>query len=159
MDAHRFDAIVRTFGTTTRRSGLRLLVSGALSGLLALLGRGEAAAACKNVGQNCDRRKDCCSKKCKNGKCRCRKPGERCTQQVDCCTYLLSICGGPTGGPCGVVGDRCCRIFNAPCTSYCDCCDTLSTCHDGRCCRPLGAFCGTDGMCCSGNCAGGSCAP
>jgi hypothetical protein len=35
----------------------------------------------------------------------------------------------------------------------------LSTCHDGRCCRPLGAFCGTDPMCCSVNCEGGSCAP
>jgi hypothetical protein len=75
MDATRFDALVRTFGTATRRGAGRLLVGGTLGGLLTLLGRGEAAAACKNVGQNCDQKKDCCSKKCKNGTCRCRKPG------------------------------------------------------------------------------------
>ena len=156
MDGEWFAAMARTLAAGSRRAAIRALVVSELVAGLARLGPAEAAA-CKAVTRKCDRNRDCCSRKCKQGTCRCRKPLERCTQASDCCG-TSTTCGLP--GACGEeTTPRCCRILNAPCTSHCECCDDLSACHGGRCCRPLGAPCSHSNSCCSGHCVAGSCAP
>jgi hypothetical protein len=69
MDGNRCDDWARWLatGAASRRTTLRLLVGGVLVG--AALGPGDAAAACRQPKKPYTKGKQCCTKKCKHGKC------------------------------------------------------------------------------------------
>ena len=107
MDGNRFDDATRALaaaGTTSRRQALRLLAGSALGGVLVLLGRGEAAAACQANGTRCKEGKQCCSGRC------VRKPGTDkkvcrraigqsiCTIENDSCGATQKDCAEPGSG-------------------------------------------------------------
>ena len=172
MDANRFDVVVRRFGATTRRGGLRLLVGGALGGLPALLGRGEAAA-CRLVGKPCTRSGQCCAgARCKGGRCRCKSTHYKCG--TICCLLGANcnslpedpVCtnGAKQGGdPCDpVLPGQCasgtcgCRLYSPPNLCSCreaDCaairglCEVRQDCCQGEC-LSASAACGGGERCC-----------
>ena len=94
MDGERFDRIARALGTTpSRRGALRLLAAGALGALLALpraaaaqLGTEANAGSCRAPGDLCDGDADCCSERCRNGRCLCRRRGAACAVARACCS-------------------------------------------------------------------------
>ncbi|MBA2519173.1 MAG: hypothetical protein H0V24_05880 [Chloroflexia bacterium] len=67
MHKDRFDALATGFAAT-RRGALRFMAGGAMTAVLAQIGLGEAAAACKKNGAKCEKKKDhqCCSGTCRN---------------------------------------------------------------------------------------------
>jgi hypothetical protein len=70
MDERRFDNLTRIFGSTqTRRRALTMLAGGGLAALLARLDIGEVAA-CRKAKKACKRDKQCCSGRCKKGRCK-----------------------------------------------------------------------------------------
>ncbi len=70
MDSQRFDDLSRTLATArSRRGALKTLAGGALGGLLGLVGVREAAAACRAPKKPCEKGRQCCTKRCKRGKC------------------------------------------------------------------------------------------
>ena len=94
MDAEHFDRIARALSTTpSRRGSLRLLAGAALGGLLALP-RGAAAqvwsesnaGSCRAPGDICDGDADCCSERCRSGRCLCRRRGAACEVDRACCS-------------------------------------------------------------------------
>jgi hypothetical protein len=153
MDGQRFDRIGKWLATndgrcTTRRG----LVAGALAIGLGRLSAEDAAAKCKKDGQKCKKNNDCCSHKCKGGKCKCRSLQEPCTGTTGsagntCCGSLFC---SPTS--CSAGNKRCCRGVGLSCGSTCDCCGTGTQCLNGTCCLKEGENClfvGSEG-CCSG---------
>jgi hypothetical protein len=128
--------------------------------------RGDVAAACKNPGQKCTRRNQCCSKLCKGKKgkkrCRCKTLGASCPLgfAARCCGDL--ICSQTHQTNCSQ-GSVCCVLLgDEGCTAACDCCGQNPTCQNGRCCLPNGApNCQSlpAASCCSGNCENNGCVP
>ena len=93
MDGERFDAIAKWLaGTASRRGALRLLAVG----LAAVLARPRAAAgqlgtaanagSCRAPGDICDGDADCCSERCRSGRCLCRRRGAACAADRACCS-------------------------------------------------------------------------
>jgi hypothetical protein len=74
MKAQHFDRLARVLSTTPTRRRLFAGVAGsALGTLLALRGLEDVGAshvACRHVGETCSRNGECCSSRCKRGKCR-----------------------------------------------------------------------------------------
>lgn len=110
MHKDRFDAWTTGFASS-RRGALRLVAGGALGAVLAQLGLGAVAAACKQDGALCDKNKDqqCCSGSCRKsggGKFRCRKVKGAfgCTNQkaTDTCEGNPFACPEVDGGLCFV---------------------------------------------------------
>ena len=125
MDGDRFDAWTKAMATPSRRRLLRLLAGGALATRLAAVGREAAAqdqqvgiATCRERGDNCDRRDQCCeaqeghriacrrvSQACAagpfpGGRC-CGRGGARCSGNCDCCqNYRCKLAPGATAGEC-----------------------------------------------------------
>ena len=162
MDADRFDAIARTLGTT-RRSTLHLLAGGALGGLLALLGHGEATAACRQVGKPCTRSGQCCTgARCKRGKCRCKTTHVPCvgTTSTICCLNgadCVLLFGSPicTFGS-KLPGTTCDPALPGECrTGQCGCRQANPpddcTCRDADCAVP-GRLCESTADCCRDHC-------
>lgn len=110
MDNKRFDALAMTLGSSgSRRASVRVLVGAAIAVALTHLGLAEVAAVCKKPGKKCDKSKDCCSKRCKQDRCRCAKATQKCAENADCCNSLIcdrSFRCGP-GPPCTVAGQAC----------------------------------------------------
>ena len=136
-----FDALARTLAATrSRRRALGLLAGGALGGAMALLGRGEAAAACGTVGQPCDATRRCCpgAACADNGRCRC-KPG-------------LTDCGGrcrnlqTDENNCGKCG-RVCAAGRTCCAGRC-----VNTANAEAHCGKCGKACRADQICVGGTC-------
>jgi hypothetical protein len=145
MDAHCFDDAVRSLTTTaSRRGALRLVAGGAVGALLAALGLRDAAAhaGCRHQGKTCDRNSQCCSKRCRHGKCRgCGKLGI-CAASVLCgaagsgCECFLNTEGQRTCFAAGVCD-------GTPCTDDLQCsygysCQT-NCCTTGVCAPRCGA--------------------
>lgn len=120
MDDHRFDDLVRSLGSTSRRRMTRLLVAG----LVGAIGRParEADAACGRLGRRCGGGKRCCAgTACRGGRCRC-KTGVACA------------------GRCCPAGQRC---ADARCVAPCVPEDPATTCgQDG--CGPQRNNCGRE---------------
>lgn len=71
MDDQLFDDFTRVLGSTeTRRRVMKVLGSGGLAVLLARLDLGASEAACRNAKKRCKRDKQCCSGRCKKGRCK-----------------------------------------------------------------------------------------
>jgi hypothetical protein len=119
MDGGRFDGLTKSLTgavePTSRRRALSVLASGALCTALGRLGRQDAAAACKQPGSGCTKRKQCCSKNC-------------CTDQ------------GAAQGACIAKTDRCCS-FGGFCTDNRVCCAPNSHEPFGTCCPADGPNC------------------
>lgn len=96
MDSNQFDRIAKTLAVAqARRHVLGLLAGTALStglGLVARAGSDVAAETCKRTGRKCDRRRDCCSRRCKNERCRCSRSERRCHTNSDCCNGGAPYC-------------------------------------------------------------------
>jgi hypothetical protein len=153
MDGQQFDRLSKWLVacSNSRRSALRALAAGAMAAAWGSHGLAVDAAKCKKDGGKCKKNKDCCSKKCKGGKCRCRALREVCTGTVgsagnSCCGSLLCAANA-----CGEE-HRCCHGLGHTCKADCDCCLKDAQCESGNCCLGEGALClfvGDEG-CCSG---------
>jgi hypothetical protein len=135
MDTDRFDALTRSlFGAASSRRRLLTSVAGIAVGSLAVtLGFAEAEAAdvtCLPVGKRCKNKGQCCSSRCKNGRCRAHHVG-RCTAAKDTCMTGAFGCGGgsclclrTTGGAnfCGSGGG-----IYVDCTTDAECATALKT--------------------------------
>ena len=134
MDTDRFDALTRSlFGAASSRRRLLTSVAGIAVGSLAVtLGFAEAEATdvtCLHVGKRCKSKSQCCSSRCKNGRCRAHNVG-RCTTAKDACVTGTVGCGGgsclcypTTGGAnfCSSGGGLC-----MACTTDSECADALN---------------------------------
>ena len=171
MDADRFDSLVRTLGSTTRRRALPLLAGGALGSLWALLRREDASAACRGVGKPCTRSGQCCTgARCKGGRCKCKaihfKCGTSCCLDGASCVSLLGAlvclpgikqpgdqCDPDQPGECasGVCGAGMpgsapfCRVADCQATQHL--CDAHEDCCTGGCWE-ASAECGSSTRCC-----------
>ena len=153
MDDCRFDNWTRGLaGTTDRRAAVRGLAAGAAA--LLTLARAELGFAqeadvtleknCKGDDAKCKRDNDCCSKKCKRGRCTCAGQGASCKRDNGCCS---GICRNGSCA-CGDKGDFC--------NNDSDCCS--KKCRNGKClCTRGGDRCSENRECCSGRCSSGFC--
>lgn len=139
MDAHLFDDVTRFFAEQgDRRRLLKTLAGSALGAGLALLGLGEAAAACRFATQRCDSTKQCCSGHCLKGRCRC--PAGT--------TVIAGRCAPPCGGACSNSCNKCegtvdtfqgfctsstCATVGAACARHADCPHNALCASDSRC--------------------------
>ena len=103
----------RTFGelskqvarAETRRGALGVLAGAVGAGIVAVVGRTAPAAAqdvdaelfgfCRAPKRKCGRDRQCCSGRCRSGRCTCRKNGAPCIAAAVCCARRC------TGGTCG----------------------------------------------------------
>ncbi|CAA9582508.1 MAG: hypothetical protein AVDCRST_MAG19-4204 [uncultured Thermomicrobiales bacterium] len=177
MDDRRFDDLARALsgGPAPRRAALRLLGGGALGGLLAVLGREDAAAACRAPSKVCARDSQCCSKRCsRKGRCLCTKAAH-CPKPARACE--VAVCAGgrcgtapaPAGTVCRPAVDACgltevCDGTSRDCPadqhkpdSPFDPCPPGKYCCEGRCALPPDASCTADSECCTSQCIGGYC--
>ncbi|MFN8594338.1 MAG: hypothetical protein U0031_23035 [Thermomicrobiales bacterium] len=151
MDNRRFDDLTRLFAEeSTRRATAKGIAGGAAA--LTLLARTrlglaqesdevtvEGNGTCKPNDKKCSKDKDCCSKKCKKGKCKCAGSGAGCKRDQGCCS---GVCRG-SQCQCGDKGDDC--------RNDSDCCSR--TCRNQRCrCIKQGDRCRDSKSCCSGVC-------
>ncbi len=140
MDGERFDSLAKSLmAMRTRRLTLKAAAGGALA---FALGREEAAAACKATGKKCDKPQQCCSKRCKKGKCKCTRLQVACKDHDQCCnaSCFPNHCSA---------AKKCCRVNGKSCQKNCDCCGE-GRCLGGKCCLPQGATCAFGGICCTG---------
>jgi len=120
MGVQRFDAAVIAVSRIERRG----VLAGVTAAVAALRGGFQVEAACKTTNKKCSAKAQCCSGKCKGGRCACIKDGKRAETADLCCS------GDLTGGVCGACGP--------------------ATCPDG-CCGPSGCAAGTTRSNCGGN--------
>ena len=105
MDGRRFDQWTKTLnGGATRRTALKTMAGGAIASALAALGIGGVAAQdddrCRRTGRNCRRDEQCCSNRCRQGRCICLQNGATCTTDKACCSRRCRIAAGETEGEC-----------------------------------------------------------
>ena len=88
MDGRRFDAWTRAVTTGVgRRAALRAAAGAAVAGTLGLLRVGEAEALlCRRADRSCQTDSQCCSNRCKAGRCQCLGRGAPCTLDKACCS-------------------------------------------------------------------------
>ena len=90
MDGRRFDEWTRAVTiAASRRAALRAAAGGAVAGALGLLRATKVAAAnrttCRGTGEVCRRDAQCCSERCRRGRCDCRDRGD-CSVDRACCS-------------------------------------------------------------------------
>jgi len=88
---YAFDKLAQSLvsDNLSRQQALRLVGGALLGGVLGLLGSESAYAThfeCRHVGARCKRRSQCCSGRCRNGRCRAHNTGTCPTQQDFCAT-------------------------------------------------------------------------
>ena len=96
MDAQWFHAITKAWGSLPRRRLLTGVAGSALGSLAVTLGIAGTEAThftCLHVGQRCKDKSQCCSSRCKRGRCRAHNVG-RCTTAKDACVTGTTGCGG-----------------------------------------------------------------
>lgn len=157
MDDCRFDNWTRTIGgTADRRSAVKGMAAGAAALLTlakAQLGLAQDAdvtldATCKGNKAKCRKDQECCSKKCKKGKCKCAGEGAACKRDNGCCSGTCRNSDGRGKCECGNKGDFC--------NNDSDCCSNF--CRDGKCkCVRGGDRCNDNKECCSNRCSSGFC--
>lgn len=123
---------------------------------------------CQPLGDGCSRDVDCCSGDCENSRCvkmgsqACLSEGELCGS-ADCCDSMTCLLNYRTFGVrrCSSVGSGKCIQRDYPCSFTAQCCNW--NCQQktsvGYVCSCLenGAGCYSQGDCCSGQCALGTC--
>lgn len=189
MESSRFDALVRSLASTSRRRTVLRLAGLAIAPVVQ--DRSEAVAACRRVGGRCDRGSDCCQgARCRGRRCRC-KPGWMVCNQDGLCRSLATDpdhcgeCNEPCASGCCAGGtcrdlceDACCAECFAEATGVTDppkpipgtdfCCAAAAVCSitgvpkDDLCCWPDEAC--IDGNCCNNGSegtvvCGGECCP
>ena len=108
MDQDRFSKLSRAVGqATSRRAALAAVAAAALGAVLPGLAKAESDAGsesvlitgCRIVGQRCRKKGNCCTGKCKGGRCACVNKGGSCLIDVkgllvpykgNCCTNRCS---------------------------------------------------------------------
>ena len=109
MDAQRFDTLVRSLGSGTRRRFTRSLLGLTLGGLVPLLGLAESEAGKKGKkGKGKKKKKKKKDPPLPAGTCR---SSSDCNGSPDgpCCHGFLGVCRTCTyNPPCGCVGDQFC---------------------------------------------------
>ena len=158
MDGERFDTWARALASPgPRRGALRLLAGGALAAAWARLGAAGAAAddddgdGCRGTCDRCERNGQCCSNRCREGRCRCKARGA-CRVGRACCSGVCRrdgtckpaatvACGGG-GEPCNRTvcgrGEFCCNFSCSICAPVGGAC-TLRVCDQTD---ATGQFCG-----------------
>ena len=95
MDANRFAALSRKVGAApTRRAALGVLAAGLTGVVLVGTGVDEAQAGipivnCKVPGKQCRKNQNCCSERCRKGRCTCARKGRPCWDPLEgslCCS-------------------------------------------------------------------------
>jgi hypothetical protein len=155
MDADRFDALARSLMgvAPSRRQVFTGLAGSILATRATPLGFGEAGAThfgCVHVGKRCTHTRQCCSSRCKHGRCRAHHEGS-CTAAKDVCLTGEFGCGG---GSCvckrTTGGANFCAVFGADscmeCSTDAECADAFAApgaaCIDanhGNCLCPNGS--------------------
>ena len=142
MNSTRFDDLTRNlFSLSTRRSAIRVVLSGALGSLAAGLGL-EETAACGNPGTACKRDTQCCSGRCnrKRGRCAGCPSGQKLCRGA--CIPREECCGGcPQGQTCCqfATGGLCFDVRN-------------DRAHCGRCGTNGNSACPAGAICANGDC-------
>lgn len=93
MDPSRFDDVARRLAAAAPR---RLIVKAAVGAVLAsIVGAPRSGTAapittesksCRGAGEVCRRDAQCCSDRCRRGRCDCRGKGAVCTVDRTCCS-------------------------------------------------------------------------
>lgn len=103
---HSFDVLARSLASDnlSRRQALKLVGGALLGSMLGLLGSETAYAThfgCRHVGNRCRRGSQCCSGRCRKGRCRAHNTGN-CPAQQDPCPSTTSCTpeGGSTACTC-----------------------------------------------------------
>jgi len=165
MDSQRFDDLTRGLTeVASRRTVLRGLLGAALGGLLAQMGIEDAGAAfadCRALSKRCSRDNQCCTGRCKRGRCTCPM-GTTKNPTGGGCTATGGVCPSGRGGnscgtfvSCGAFDDngtpRTCACFldangnpfcgtnQTPPGTGCDDCTTNDDCDPGFACVKLSA--------------------
>src|SRR5262245_53164427 len=100
MDVRFIDALARMFASDFPRRRLVGVLAVGLPTAWTARHANRAAAACKRVGQGCDRNRDCCDHaECSGGECRCKDGfadcGGKCKDlegDEQCCGACDSAC-------------------------------------------------------------------
>jgi hypothetical protein len=169
MDATRFDALIRHFGSSASRRQVIAGLTGLAGALIQSLAPGQAAdqprTPCRQLGQICRSHPSlrCCpGTVCRAGRCAC-PPNQRrcqgtCIGRNQCCG--TDCPGGPVcrGGRCQCPGGK--KRCQGRCIRKQACCRTrdcgaAEVCRSGRCrCRPGFKLCQggciPDEVCCGG---------
>lgn len=148
MEPNRFDTLARRVATRVSRRHLsRGLIAGLTTPFLPAMA-GDVGAACKRVGQQCSKNKDCCDHaECPGNKCRCRRGFDECAGK---CFRLDS-------------DEKHCGSCNNRCADGERCCDgvcvDLGT--DPNNCGACGTVCAEGETCFAGDCIvlSGGCTP
>ena len=98
MDPKHFDALTQSLSSaaSSRRRLLTGLAGSAVAALATALGFAEAEAThftCLHVEKRCKKASQCCSSRCKHGRCRAHHVGQ-CTAEKDVCVTGEALCGG-----------------------------------------------------------------
>ena len=179
MDSHRFDALTRRWGRSSRRQALAAFAAGLCGHVVLAPNAEEVAAACKGPNAKCERNANCCaddglrcvkvgkSKKGKKAKKRCRCKSGTCPPQTPCCVRgkCEELCDGACCADCFVLitgqgvppapnSDECCpqdKICGPNPKKLSDdrCCSDSEDCVEGTCCSQIGAF---GSIVCGGKC-------
>ena len=120
MDANQFDALVKTWTSSSRRRLLQGVMAASLSGL-SLFQREQAGAThfeCRDVGARCKSKDQCCSGICRGKdrkKCRAHHTGI-CKTTQDACVQ-----GFNAANECGTTnsGDKCYCLITTGGAPYC----------------------------------------
>ena len=136
MEAQRFDTIAKTWGRPPRRRLLGGLTGSALGALAVSLGVTETKAtpvACRHVGKRCKHKSQCCSARCKHGRCRAHDTG--------ICKAGQDACDQTSLEPCGANGTASCFCYvTTGRASFCGSGTTGASCtHDTDCVTDKGA--------------------
>ncbi len=144
MTERSIDQLARTLATGHPR---RRLIAGLIAGVIVPPVVQPAAitlAACKKVGQNCDKNKDCCDHaRCNGTKCRCKDDFSNCDGKCKKLDTDEKHCGdGDNRCP---AGERCCDgdcvdldQSDAHCGACGAACDETEECVGGVCVVPTG---------------------
>lgn len=115
---------------------------------------GQCGTGCASMGNTCESNAQCCTGNCQGGQCTCVGTWDYCDSQDDCCPGNQCFFDPYTGnGACFKPAGSACETDEG--------CAPNTACVNGVCtatCSPDGDFCESDGECCSGACAGGTCA-
>lgn len=90
MDQEQFNSLARTVGSTrSRRSAIVAVAVAAISSVIPGIAdaskpgtQSQLVKGCRTLGQRCRNTGNCCSRKCKGGRCVCVNKGGSCEKNV-----------------------------------------------------------------------------
>src|SRR6476620_10576219 len=125
MDDEQFDQFARKLARpVSRRRAVKLLAATTATGILGLVGAGQAEAGrCRKLGHKCRQDYECCSFYCNpaTAKCQC-PPGSNTCQRTGICvhcppnsTFNPTSCACECNAGTTACGDRCCTESEVCC--------------------------------------------